>query len=260
MDCSSRKLYHVHDFDSNAYLDTYFSDKPEMVFGDEFIKFPMEKLHHVFSEGLIKGDILIDICAGSFIHHLYSACGFFKQISVLKFNEKCIMELNKWLHTCTGAFDWRHASAYIKEIEGSSDQYQEKEITLKTAIKLIVKCDIEKENLTDLMALPQADCVISAGILDFISKDQDDYIRYLRRIAKLLKLGGHLILIGLLNATYFEMGQDRFHIFNCDENDIRKVLTGEGFIIDHCDVFRRKAVSDLTDYEAIVFITAYREK
>ncbi|XP_075047531.1 nicotinamide N-methyltransferase-like [Mixophyes fleayi] len=260
MDCTSHKLYHIHDFDSRDILDTYFSDKSEMVFGEETLKFPMEKFHNIFSAGHIKGEVLFDISFGSFIHHLYSTCGFFKQISVLRFNEKCIMELNKWLHRRTGAFVWDHASTYIKEMEGKSDQCQDKEIMLKMAIKQIVKCDIEKENLTDSVVLPQADCVISAWLLDVLSKDQDDYLRNLKKLTRLLKPRGHLILLGCLNATYFTAGQDRFHILKYDENYLRKVLTGEGFIIDHCDILRRKAVSDLADYEAIVFITAYKEK
>ncbi|XP_075047501.1 nicotinamide N-methyltransferase-like [Mixophyes fleayi] len=170
------------------------------------------------------------------------------------------MEVNRWLNTCTGAFQWNHTSTFVTALEGNSDQCEGKEMKLKMAIKQIVKCDIKKENLTDPVVLPQADCVISAEILDVISKDQDEYIRYLRKFAMLIKPRGHLILVGLLNATYFTAGPDRFHLLKYDENDIRKVVTGEGFIIDHCDVLKRKAVSDLTDYEAVIVLTAHREK
>ncbi|XP_075047517.1 nicotinamide N-methyltransferase-like [Mixophyes fleayi] len=260
MDCRSHKFYHVDGFDSRRCLETYFSDNPEMVFGDESLKFPIEKLHHIFNAGDIKGDILIDISSFSITHHLYSACDFFKDIYLLKFKEKCVMEMNRWLNTRTGAFDWNHALTHFTKLEGNSDQCEDKEIKLKTAIKQIVKCDIEKENLTDPVVLPQADCVISAWLLELISKDQDDYIRYLKKITKLLKPGGQLILFGVLNATYFMIGQDRFHYFKYDENYARKVLTGEGFIIDHCDVLKRKAVSDLSDYQGVIFITAHKKK
>ncbi|XP_075047533.1 nicotinamide N-methyltransferase-like [Mixophyes fleayi] len=260
MDCSSHKLYHVDNFDSGMFLDTYFSDKPEMVFADEALKFPMEKLHSVFKEGHIQGGLLIDVSIGALIHHLYSACGFFKDICLLKFSEKCIMELNKWLNTCTGAFNWNHTSAYLAELEGCSGQCEDREIRLKTAIKQIVICDIEKENLTDSVVLPQADCVISAWLLDFICRDHGDYIRYLRKITNLLKPGGHLILFGSLNETYCMIGQHKFHFFKYDENFAKQALTGEGFIIDHCDVLRTKTVSDLTDHEGVIFIAAHKEK
>ncbi|XP_063798063.1 nicotinamide N-methyltransferase-like [Pseudophryne corroboree] len=259
MDSSAHKFYPVHGFDSREYLETYFSNKPDMVFGDDTITFPMECLHRAFSEGHIKGDLLIDISTGSFIHHLYTASGYFKQILVLKCSERCIMEVNKWINTHTGAFDWSHIMPYITCTEGNSDQCQDKDMTLKTAITNIMKCDIDNENLIDPEVLPPADCVICTWMLDTISKDQDDYIRSFRKIVKLLKPEGYLILIGVLNTTYIMVGQDKVHVCKYDENFARKVLTVEGFIIDHCTVQKRTAESDLIDYEAVIFIKAHRE-
>ncbi|XP_063797908.1 indolethylamine N-methyltransferase-like [Pseudophryne corroboree] len=259
MDSSAHKFYPVHGFDSREHLETYFSNKPDMAFGDGSIQFPMECLHRAFSEGHIKGDLLIDISIGSLIHHLYTASGYFKQILVLKCSEQCIMELNKWINTHTGAFDWSHIMEYIKCLEGNSDQCQDKDMTLKTAITNIMKCDIDNENLTDPEVLPLADCVISAWMLDLISKDQDDYINNFRKFVKLLKPEGHLIFLGALNTSYGIIGQDKIHMFRYDVKFARKVLTDEGFVIDHCVVHKRTAESDLCDYEGILFITAHRE-
>ncbi|XP_063797898.1 nicotinamide N-methyltransferase-like [Pseudophryne corroboree] len=259
MDSSSHKFYPEHGFDSREYLETYFSNRPDMVFEEDSLKFPMECLHRAFIEGHIKGDLLIDISAGSFIHHLYTASGFFKKILVLKCSEQCIMELNRWINTRTGAFDWSHIMAYIKSLEGNSDLCQDKDMTLKTAITKTMKCNIGKENLTDPEVLPPADCVISMFMLDAISKDQAGYIKNLRNFIKLLKPEGYLILVGCLNATYGMVGQDKIHMCKYDENFVRKVFTSEGLIIDHCAVHKRTSVSDLCDYEAILFITAHRE-
>ncbi|XP_063797906.1 nicotinamide N-methyltransferase-like [Pseudophryne corroboree] len=259
MDSNAHKFYPVHGIDSREQLETYLSNKPDMAFGDDTIKFPMECLHRAFSEGHIKGDLLIDISYGSFIHHLYTPSGYFKQIIVLKCSEQCIMELNKWINTRTGAFDWSHIMPYIKCTEGNSDQSQDKDMTLKMAITKIMKCDIDNENLTDPEVLPPADCVISVAFLEFISKDQDDYINNFRKFVKLLKPEGYLILFGALNTTYSIIGQDKIHVFRYDEKFARKVLTDEGFVIDHCVVHKKTADSDLTDYEAFMFITAHRE-
>ncbi|XP_063798070.1 nicotinamide N-methyltransferase-like [Pseudophryne corroboree] len=169
------------------------------------------------------------------------------------------MELNKWINTHTGAFDWSHIMEYIKCLEGNSDQCQDKDMTLKTAITKTVKCNINNENLTDLEVLPPADCVISVCMLDTISKDQADYIKNLRNFIKLLKPEGYLILVGCLNTTYMKIGQDKIHVFKYDENFAKKVLTGEGFIIDHCAIHKRTVESDLIDYKALLFIAAHRQ-
>ncbi|XP_063798042.1 indolethylamine N-methyltransferase-like [Pseudophryne corroboree] len=258
MDSSSHKFYPEHGFDSREHLETYFSNKPDMAFGDDTMKFPMECLHRAFNEGHIKGDLMIDISHGSLVPALYTASRFFKEILVLKCSEQCIMELSKWIDKRTGAFDWSHIFPSVKGTEGNSDQCQDSEL-LKMAITKIMKCNIDKENLTDPEVLPPADCVISGCMLDVISKDQDDYIINFRKFVKLLKPEGYLILFGALNTTYMMIGQDKVHVFKYDENFVKKVLADEGFIIDHCAVQKRTSVSDLTDYGAIIFILAHRE-
>ncbi|XP_068099300.1 nicotinamide N-methyltransferase-like [Hyperolius riggenbachi] len=217
MDCSSYKLYHVHDHDSRAYLETYFSGNPNAPFKDELLRSPMEKLHNAFSMGHMAGKLLIDISAGPLIHHLYSACEFFQEIILMRTNEQCIMEIMKWQDDRTGAFCWGHMAAHVTDLEGKSDECEAKEMKLKSAITHVVKFDTETESLTDLIEVPQADCVITACLLDKVCKDQDDYMRNLRKIVKLLKPGGHLILFGTINASYYTVGDHRFHVFKYDE-------------------------------------------
>ncbi|XP_075696833.1 nicotinamide N-methyltransferase-like [Rhinoderma darwinii] len=258
MDSSPHKLYHVHGFDSRQHLEDYFSDKPDMVFRDDFLQFFIDNLKQVFAVGHINGDILIDLSVGSFIHHLYSASEFFKNIIVLKVSNRCIMELKRWVDERTGAFYWGHTSALHQEKEENSDQFEDNEGKVRSAIQHVVKCDLEKENMTEPLVLPPADCVISAWGLDNASKDQDDYIRYLRKFCGLLKPGGHIILIGVLDATYYTVGKDKIHSLTYNEDFVRKALVGEGFIIDYCKVKERTAVSDITDYKAIIFIAAHK--
>ncbi|XP_068102610.1 indolethylamine N-methyltransferase-like [Hyperolius riggenbachi] len=260
MDCEPKKFYHEHDFDSRHYLETYYSDKPDMVFAEDSLKFPMVNSHYVFSSGFVKGDVLIDISSGSFIHHLYLACDVFKDIIILKVNEKCNMETSRWKDSRTGAYSWEHASAHAAKLEGKSSQIQDKDEQLKAAISHVISCDFENENITHPVVLPIADCVTSGMILDVISKDEDDYMRNLEKISKLLRPGGHMILAALLNASYFTVGGERFHIFKCDESFVKNALTKLGFVIDYCAVQRRRDDSKLTDYKAALYISACKTK
>ncbi|XP_063798004.1 nicotinamide N-methyltransferase-like [Pseudophryne corroboree] len=260
MDCTAKKLYHVHGFESRTFLETFYSDGPKNVFAEESLTFPMEKIHQYLNAANIKGEVALDVCIGPVVLFLNSACEFFKDIYLLKFKESCSMEVNRWLNTRTGAFNWSHTSAFVSELEGKYGQHEEKEIRMKTAIKQIVQCDIDKENITDPVVLPLADCLISCVVLDFISRNQDEFVTYLRKFVKLLKPEGHILLVGMLNATFVTIGQDVFHVFKYDEDFIRNVLVGEGFTIDQCDVLPRNAVSDLIDHKAGIFIAAHREK
>ncbi|XP_069803807.1 indolethylamine N-methyltransferase-like [Dendropsophus ebraccatus] len=258
MASSCCKFYHLHGFDSRQLLEDYFSDKPEMTLGDDSLIFPIENLTKTFAQGHIKGDFLIDLSVGPMVHHLYSACRFFKHIIVLKVSDRCIMELKRWLDTRTGAFNWGHASQLHEEIEGNCDELQDKEGKVRSAVQHVVICDLEKENVTDPIVLPLADCIITAWLLDHICRSQDDYIRYLKKFSKLLKPGGHLILIGSLGKTCMTVGKDKIHALTYDEHFVRKALVGEGFVIDDCKVKKRTVVSDLTDYKAVIFIAAHK--
>ncbi|XP_056400445.1 indolethylamine N-methyltransferase-like [Hyla sarda] len=259
MDSSSHKIYHVHGYDSRQYLEDYFSDKPDMVFADDSLIFPIENLTKTFAEGHMKGDVLIDLSAGPMVHHLYSACDFFRHIIVLKVSDRCILELKRWLDIRTGAFDWGHATKLHVEKENKSDQLQDKEGKVRLSVQHVMKCDFEKENMTDPIILPPADCIISGWLLDKISKDQDDYRRYLRKFSGLLKPGGHLIIIGALDTTYFIVGKEKFHFLTYDEDFVRKALVGEGFVIDYSNIKKRTVVSDLADYKAMIFIAAHKK-
>ncbi|KAM5163671.1 indolethylamine N-methyltransferase-like [Mantella aurantiaca] len=258
MDSTTHKFYHIHGMDSRDFSDSYHSNKEDMIFGDDSLIFPMMNLHYQFSSCRVAGKTLIDISMGSIIHHLYSASNSFQEMIVLKSNEKCIMELSRWLHDRTGAYDWTHTSAAAAELEGNRDQFQEKESRLKSSIKQILKCDFEEENITSPVELPLTDCVICVCILDVISKNEDEYMKNLEKIIKLLKPGSHLLLISIIDTTYFIVGGERFHMFTHDEAFVENALSKLGLVIEYCAVQRRRNVSDLTDYKAIMFTVAIK--
>ncbi|KAM5164193.1 indolethylamine N-methyltransferase-like [Mantella aurantiaca] len=258
MDSKSHKFYHIHGMDSRNHSDLYFSDKENMVFRDDTLIFPMMNLHYQFNSCRVAGKTLIDISVGSIIHHLYSASNSFKKIVVLKSSEKCIMELSRWLHDRTGAYDWTHTSAAAAELEGNRDQLQEKESRLKSSIKQILKCDFEEENITSPVELPLADCVICVWILEAISKNEDEYMRNLEKMLKLLKPRGHLLLFSAIDITYVTAGGERLHAFAHDESFVKNALSKLGLVIDYCAVQRRCNVSHLIDYKAVMFTVVHK--
>ncbi|XP_056397734.1 indolethylamine N-methyltransferase-like [Hyla sarda] len=260
MASTTHKIYHVHGCDSRQALEDYFSDKPEMVFEEDSLIFPIENLAKTFTIGHIKGDVLIDLSFGSFVHQLYAACECFKHIIVLKVSDRCIMELKRWLDTRTGAFNWGHAAKLHGEIQGNSKQSQDHESKVRFGVQHVMKFDLEKENMTDPIVLPPADCIISAWLLNAICKDQDDFMRFIRKFSKLLKTGGHLIFIGCLDMTYYMVGNNKLHSFKYDEDFARKALVREGFVIDSCVTKKASRVSDHIDYKGVIFIVAHKEK
>ncbi|XP_075047544.1 indolethylamine N-methyltransferase-like [Mixophyes fleayi] len=256
MDPRPLKQYCTNGMDDRSFLKSYFAEDSSFI--NETLVFVMEKLHIALAAANVRGQTLIDISIGSIIHQLYTVSEYFKEITILKLNESCILELNKWLNARTGAFSWGHASKIVTQLQGISDQEQERDEKLKGSVNRILKCDLNKENLTDPVVLPQVDCVFTAWVLDVVSQNQNDYIRNLRSMAKMLKPGGYFILIGCLNGTYFTVGDDRLYIFTYDESFVRKTLTSERFVIVSCEVLDRKVESNFTDYKQFIVLTAVK--
>ncbi|XP_075185247.1 indolethylamine N-methyltransferase-like [Anomaloglossus baeobatrachus] len=260
MDPCPSKFYPEHGFDSRKGLEQYVLDESEMNLGVDLLEFPIKNLTKTFTEGNIKGDVLIDFSVGPIVYHLYAACDFFKHIIILKIRDRCIMELKRWVDSRTGAFDWCRTAKFHVDVEGKSEHFQDIEEKVRSAAQHIVKCDLAKENIIEPMVLPPADCVLTVGLLGMISKDQDEYVSNLGKISRLLKPGGHIILCGVLGTTYYKIGKDKLHVMSYDEDFIKNALVQTGFVIDHVDVQERTSVSDLIDYKQVIFITAHKEK
>ncbi|KAM5142456.1 indolethylamine N-methyltransferase-like isoform 2-T2 [Mantella aurantiaca] len=220
----------------------------------------MEKIFKAISSAGIKDGSLTDISLGPLLHHIFLVRNFFKDISLLRFSGRCIMELRKWQDGNTGTYDWSFVSSVESGLMESSDAWDVKEKQLKKAIKQVMISDIANKNLTDPVVMPQTDVVISTWILEVTSTNDDEFMATLRKVMKFVKPGGLLLLTGTVNGTSFKVGQDNIHLFKHDEIYVKNALTKEGFTVTDCDVLKRSTVSDLTDYQGMYFIAARNNK
>uniref|UniRef100_A0A8C5R986 Nicotinamide N-methyltransferase n=1 Tax=Leptobrachium leishanense TaxID=445787 RepID=A0A8C5R986_9ANUR len=213
-----------------------------------------------FSPALIKGGTLINLSTGATVFHLLPICTLFEDIIILELNECCLEDTKKWLHKEQGCFDWSHASKILAVWEGCSDNWEAKEDDLRSRVKLVIKSDFKNENPTDPVVLQKADCVISLCVMGHVAKDRDAYCQNLKKLSKMLKLGGYLLLIGVLNASHFCVGEHKYQILKFNEEDIKKSLTDHGFSIEYKEVMESKIPNDVLGYEHIFFICAAKKQ
>lgn len=105
---------------------------------------------------------------------------------------------------------------------------QELEEKLKKKVKRTVHCDFTKESVTEPHVLPKVDCVICVWSLGPVSKDEVAYTDNMRKLASLLRVGGHLLVFGGINSSSFTIGDNKHHTFNYDENTVRTALNAAG--------------------------------
>ncbi|OCT66974.1 hypothetical protein XELAEV_18038256mg [Xenopus laevis] len=188
------------------------------------------------------------------------AADYFDNIIMLHSCESDKQEAQKWLNKEPEAIDHSHLTTFVCGLKGEYTTCEEHEEKTRTANKQVVQWDITKENPLDDVVLPQADCVLSFAYLDLVSKDHEMYLKLLKQISSLVKIGGHLIMLGALNETYYMLGQHEFSTRAYDEQFVRKALAKKGFIIERFGKEKKRHNSGLCDYEYLTYSVSQRKE
>ncbi|XP_075459248.1 indolethylamine N-methyltransferase-like [Ascaphus truei] len=259
MESSFHTHYHDEMFDPNGFINTYFHPENNDMF-EELIVYPITQLFKTFSSGRVRGETLLDVTIGPTAFHLLSACDFFKEINVIEFTDANIREFEMWRNKEPGAADWSHAAKIVCELEGKSEKWQGKEDKARRAVKRVVKCDFTKDNPLEPIVLPKVDCVLSMFLLFVVSKDHQAYRSNMKKLASMLKTGGHMVLFGPLNKSYCMVGEHKLSCLIHDEEFMREAVCDAGFIIVDFDLLPTKKTSNLSDYKHAFFLIARKER
>ncbi|XP_056397729.1 nicotinamide N-methyltransferase-like [Hyla sarda] len=217
-----KALYHEgHDHTELCYK-SFFSRDAET----EIVLYPAERLHHL--SGLMKGSSLIDFSTGLGIAHLLAISDSFQEITLLNANENYVVELEKWRQNHTDSLDFSHWAPTICDLTVNREEPQKLEEKLRKKVNRVLHCDFTKENVTEPHVLPKVDCGLCIWSLGPISTDQASYTENMRKMVSLLKVGGHLVVFGGFNASYFVLGDKKYHTFMYDENTVRTAMAAAG--------------------------------
>uniref|UniRef100_A0A6I8Q6M8 Uncharacterized protein n=1 Tax=Xenopus tropicalis TaxID=8364 RepID=A0A6I8Q6M8_XENTR len=255
MSCADHKDYHNEEFDPCCLFDTYIgADKT--ISKKEVLEDPLRFLYKLFSSGSVKGETLMNILFGASVCGNFVAVDFFKDIIVLESSDFCMKALESWLRNEPGAVEQSHAAEFVCSLKGQRTEWKKQEEKTRRAIKRVVKWDIP----LGAVVLPQADCIVTTYYLEVVSKDPDMYINLLKKLLSLLKIGGHLILMALINISYYTVGQHKFAALKCNEEFIQKALTEAGCSILSSETHKREFKSPMIDYESIAHFVCRKDR
>ncbi|KAJ1197297.1 hypothetical protein NDU88_001159 [Pleurodeles waltl] len=256
------KEIYSREFNPRAYVETYFAENRGALVIDEYLSFVLKQLFKIFSAGIVRGDTLIDIGTGPTIYQLLSACEVFKEIIVTDYCEDNRQEFGKWLTNEPGHFDWSPIVRFVCELEGKRDKSTEKEEKLRQKVKQVLKCDVTKGYPLEPLVLPTADCLLSALCLEGACKDQETFRDALKNISSLLKIGGHLVMMGVLEETFYMVGHYKFSCLFLDVEFVRNAVIDAGYTITDFQTSPRpeNANHSLSDYKGYFFVVAHKVK
>ncbi|XP_075413675.1 indolethylamine N-methyltransferase isoform X2 [Tenrec ecaudatus] len=237
------------------YLTTYYSLDRGPAPEAEVLKFNLEFLHKTFGPGLT-GDTLIDIGSGPTIYQVLAACESFPDITLSDFSDRNRQELGKWLKQEPGAFDWSPVVKYACELEGDSGRWLEKEEKLRTAVKRVIKCDVNLDTPLVPVWLPPADCVLTLMAMECACCSLDAYRAALRNLASLLKPGGHLVTMATLGLSFYMVGKCEFSYLTLEKEELQQAVLDAGFDIQELLQAPKMYSKNLAPNTGICFIVA----
>uniref|UniRef100_A0A8C9ZAY4 Phenylethanolamine N-methyltransferase n=1 Tax=Sander lucioperca TaxID=283035 RepID=A0A8C9ZAY4_SANLU len=190
-------------FDPVAYLQNeYTPPQADFERKDSHVSWRLGCLHRAFTEGDVSGELLVDIGSGPTLYQVMSGCEAFNKVLLTDFLEVHRQELRAWLQDEGGcSMDW---TPYLQHVCKPS-AWTEKAARLRQVIMDIVPIDVHSPQPLALDVLPSAgaDCLLSCYCLESASPDLAAFTRALGNIGRLLRPGGHLLLIGTLGMSYY---------------------------------------------------------
>ncbi|XP_073511378.1 nicotinamide N-methyltransferase-like [Phyllobates terribilis] len=254
---STSQQNYIDHFNPRAYLQRFYAEGNGVHIGD-WATFAIQNLHETFTKSGVRGDTLLDVGTGASIYHLLSACEVFDKIIVSDLLESNHADFRKWLKKDPDAFDWNHLMKFGCELEGNGEDYEKKAEQLRSKVKDILKCDVLKRNPFDPVLLPPVDCLLTCLCLDVACEDIKSYCEVLKNFKDLIKPGGHLLMLGVLNGISYCVGEKRFNVATLVKEDLEMAFKKAGYQIKKAVYTPRidKSKMHLTHYEAKYFIHA----
>lgn len=252
-------------FEPQAYLrNNYSPPRGDLSRLDGVGPWKLRCLAQTFATGEVSGRTLIDIGSGPTIYQLLSACAHFEDITMTDFLAVNRQELGLWLREEPGAFDWSAYSQHVCLIEGKGESWQEKERQLRARVKRVVPIDVHQPQplgTGSLVPLP-ADALVSAFCLESVSPDLASFQRALNHITTLLRPGGHLLLIGGLEESWYLAGEARLVVVPVCEREVREALVRSGYEVRDLRTYlmpthQRTGVDDV---KGVFFAWAQKER
>ncbi|XP_053549938.1 phenylethanolamine N-methyltransferase [Bombina bombina] len=220
-------------FNPRAYLqNNYVPPRADFSCEDSVVPWKLRCLAEACSKGEIRGRTLVDIGSGPTIYQLLSAFELFQEVVMTDYLEVNREEVKRWIDDEPGAFDWSPYIKHVCSLESKGELWQEKQNRLRKRITRVVPVDIHQPcPLGKEFTSGSVDALVSSFCLEACSPNRESFEQALKNITGLLRAGGHLLLIGALEESYYLAGEARLSVVPVTEEDVRTALCNAGYRI-----------------------------
>ncbi|XP_071148043.1 nicotinamide N-methyltransferase-like [Mytilus edulis] len=219
-----------NDFDVNWYINSYYSAVSGCHEEGDFLTFVLMALHDIFKAGNVHGKTLLDIGTGPTIHTVISACPYVQNIILSDYSQVNRDALGDWKEDKlqTGSA----LCQFVLDIEGGKihktvpERFEE----IRQKIREILPVDVNKWPPIQL-GNDCPDIIVSSLCFEAACLEVQDYKKIVQNVGRLMTPGCHLVVIGVLDQTFYRVGNFRFSCLKISESDLKAVYATNGFDI-----------------------------
>ncbi|MDA0689716.1 MAG: guanitoxin biosynthesis pre-guanitoxin forming N-methyltransferase GntF [Proteobacteria bacterium] len=165
--------------------------------------------------------------------------------------------LTRWLAGEDAEFDWSPYIARCLELEGkvvSEKAIRQRAHNIRDLVRRVVSCNIFDP--LPIRTRYQYEVIISNYCLDAVTTSKQEWQLFTRRLAKLLKPGGTLVLSSLRKTEFFEFGTSRYANVVLDVDDLADAFTQAGFDPQSIRVESTHCEQDYCNKQGVIFAAA----
>ncbi|GFR30213.1 nicotinamide N-methyltransferase [Trichonephila clavata] len=195
-------------------------------------------IYDVVKSQRFKGKKLLEIGSGATVHNIVSASAYFPIIVQSDFARDNRETLKRWLKE-DSPLDWSEFLNIPARLEDfrSIDVRQitsNLESRVRRSVKAVVHCDILTDGVLNLEeipaeAAPPYDLIISILCIEVPCIDFECFVSALKRINKLLRKGGGIIMSSVYNCDKWTVGDKEFPNLKISLKNILTAMDMAGF-------------------------------
>lgn len=238
------------------------------------------------------GESVLNFGAGPTIHAVISASAKFRNIVFAEYTEANKTELKKWIADSQDKFDWSRFFKYVAVLEGlrlssyiascimhacisyyimdndayklsncSESKWNILEQRVRRAIKDVVHCDATNDPIVEC---PNTtfDAIIITLCLEEACTTLEGLKTTVKKLAAIMKPGGHFIIFSVLEETYYRVGDQMIKVTPFTEEQVLEAITDCGLSLKEEYRYRRHSHNServiSADYSTMLGIMAQK--
>ena len=130
-------------------------------------------------------------------------------------------------------------------------------------MKAILPIDVTKTPPISVDDKLTADLIISTLCLEVACQSVEEYNKIVQNVSSLLTSGGHIVLVGVLEETFYRVGNFRFGCLKINKSDLQHAYTSQGFEIKTWKEFipppRNEVEAEFSDFQKAFVMHAVKK-